>query len=120
TPAGSYPVPVRAKGTGAPDATVSLTLIVIPATIGLSVVPPTTSVFTGSATTTSLVVSRSNFGGAVTFSADALPSGVTVTFDSTAIKGGRATVTSNAASGAAAGTYSITFRATPFGLAAAA
>ena len=120
TPAGTYPVVVRAKGTGVPDATATITLTVVSATIGLSVVPPAANVFTGAATTASLTVSRNNFGGAVTFSADALPAGVTVTFDSATIKGGATIATIAIAPTAAPGTYSIVLRATPVGLVAAA
>jgi len=119
TPAGNYPVTVRAKGSGAPDATSTLTLTVIPAAIGLTIVPPAANVFTGAATIATLAVSRSNFGGTVAFTADATPAGITVTFDSAAISGGAARATI-LASGAAPGTYPIVLRATPVGLAATA
>ena len=120
TAAGTYPVTVRAKDGGVPDATATITLTVVAATIGLSVVPPAANVFTGAATTASLTVSRSNFGGSIAFSTDPLPPGVTVTFDSAAIKGGATTATITVAPSAPPGTYSIVLRATPVGLAASA
>ena len=119
-PAGTYTVTVRAQAAGVPDATSTFALNIVPATIGLAVTPKSANVFAGNSVIASLTLSRSNFSGPVALSADALPSGITVTFDSTTINGGSATATITAAPTVAPGTYSVNLRATPAGLAASA
>jgi hypothetical protein len=117
-PAGTYTVTVRAKASGVPDATSTLAFNILPATIGLAATPKAANLFAGNSVIASLAVSRSNFSGSVALSADALPSGITATFDSATIKGGSAAATITAAPTVAPGTYAVNLRATPAGLAA--
>ena len=117
SPVGSYALIVRASASGVPDATADLTLHIMPAGIALSVAPATAAVFTGSGAVASLSITRSNFGGAVAFSTDPLPAGLSVSFDSLSITGGAAKASISVASAAAPGTYTIALHATPIGLA---
>jgi hypothetical protein len=117
-PAGTYTVTVRAKASGVSDATSTLAFNILPATIGLAATPKAANLFAGNSVIASLAVSRSNFSGSVALSADALPSGITATFDSATIKGGSAAATITAAPTVAPGTYAVNLRATPAGLAA--
>jgi hypothetical protein len=120
SPAGTYQVTVRARATGVPDATATLTLEILRAGIALSAAPTSAVAYTGSGAVSALTIARSNFGGVVALSADPLPAGLAVSFDSSAILGSAAKATITASSSASPGTYTVTLRATPVGLSAAA
>lgn len=120
SPAGTYQVTVRARASGVPDAIATLTLRVLPAAIAFSATPASAVAYTGSATVATLTISRTNFAGAVALSAEPLPSGLAVSFDSSSVMGTAAKATITAASSALPGTYNVTFRATPVGLSSSA
>jgi len=120
SPAGTYQLTIRARANGAPDATATLVLQVLPASIALAIDPPTAIAYTGSATVKALTISRTNFGGTVVLSADPLPAGLGISFDSSSLGGSAAKATVTASSDAVPGTYTLTLHATPVGLAQSA
>jgi endoglucanase len=74
---------------------------------------PSLGIARGGTAATTLSIARTNFTGAVTFSASGLPAGVTVAFNpSTATTGNSVTATFTASSTATLGLASITFTAT--------
>jgi hypothetical protein len=120
TPAGAYPITIRASGSGTPDATVTFTLTVSPASIAFAIAPTTATIAAGASTTSELSITRSDFAGAVTFDAVSVPAGVSVFFDSAAVRGNRATATITVANTVTPGSYAISIRETPSQLAASA
>jgi uncharacterized membrane protein len=123
TAAGTYPITVRATGSGVTAATATFTLTVTAApvpTIALSAAPAAVSVAAGQAGTSTLTITRGGgFTGAVTLTASGAPAGVTVSFATSPATGGTATVTLTTAASTAAGNYPITIRGTATGVAEA-
>jgi endoglucanase len=75
--------------------------------------PAAVSVARGASAGTSIAINRTNFTGAVGFTASGLPSGVTVAFNpSTATTGNSVTATFTASSTATVGTVNVTITAT--------
>jgi hypothetical protein len=116
SPAGDFQLAVRARASGVPDAAAPVTLRIVPASIALSVAPASLTVFTGSGSTTSLAISRSNFTGDVAVTADPLPPGLSISFDSSSVRGNVAKATIAVGSAAAPGTYNVALHAAPIGL----
>jgi len=89
--------------------------------IGLVLSPAAGTVIAGGSTSTSIVLNRVGFTGIVALSAESVPAGVTAAIAATQLVGSAATSTLslNVAAGTAAGTSSITVRATGSGVAAA-
>jgi hypothetical protein len=120
SPPGTFPLALHARASGVPDATAALTLRIVPAGIALSIAPASVAVFTGSVATTSLAISRSNFTGDVAVTADPLPPGLSISFDSSSVRGNVAKATIAVGSAAAPGTYNVALHAAPLGLSTSA
>ncbi len=112
--AGTYPITVRATGTGVSAATATYALTVTSAavpTFTLAAAPTTVSVTAGQQGTSTLTITRSSgFTGTVNLTATGAPTGVTATFAPAAVTGTTSTVTLAVAASTAAGTYPITIR----------
>jgi hypothetical protein len=100
--------------------TIPITITAPSSTIGLTLTPATLSVPVNGNASTTIALARTNFTGDVTFTAENLPTGVTVTFTPNPSTGTGATTTLQlTASGTAvAGTSNITIRATGTGITA--
>ena len=118
--AGTYPITVRATGTGVSAATASYALTVTTAavpTFTLAAAPTTVSVTAGQQGTSTLTITRSGgFTGTVNLTATGAPAGVTASFAPAAVTGGTSTVTLAVAASTTAGTYPITIRGTGTGV----
>jgi uncharacterized membrane protein len=118
--AGTYPITVRATGTGVTAATASYALTVTTApvpTITLAASSGALTVAAGQQGTSTLTITRGGgFAGAVQLAATGAPTGVTTTFSANPVTGGSATVTFAVAAGATPGSYPITIRGTGTGV----
>jgi uncharacterized membrane protein len=114
--AGSYPVTIRAKAAGVPDATADLRLTITAVSVALSIDPASVSVFPGGAAALSTVtLARVGFSGPVSLAAEGMPAGLTVTPEVAAATGSTIGITTTAAASATPGQYAVTIRATPVG-----
>jgi uncharacterized membrane protein len=114
--AGSYPITVRAKGAGIPDATAEVRLNISAVTVALALDPSSVSVFQGGANARSvLTIARTGFTGAVTVAVEGSPTGVSVIAELSTISGATTSITTTASATAAPGQYAVTLRATPVG-----
>ncbi len=117
---GADTISVQASGSGVTAVTATFVLTVLaatPAQYTMSANEAAPSVVQGAGTAILLTLARTNFTGAVTLSANGLPSGVTVAFSPDTVSGNGATVTFTAASGAVTGTWPVILRGTANGLA---
>lgn len=119
--AGSYPITVRATGTGVSAATAQFTLLVTAAatpSFSLSAVPSTVSVVAGQSGSSTLTIARSGgFTGAVQLAAEGAPTGVTASFSVASVTGTTSTLTLAVGTATAPGTYPITVRGSGTGVA---
>ena len=109
TATGTYPITVRASGTGVTAVTGTYTLVVTaaPATgsYTIAVAPTAYSVAPGGSATATVSLARTNFTGSVNLSITGVPAGVTATFAPQNTTASTATMTLNVASTVAPGTY---------------
>ena len=118
--AGTYPLTVRASGTGVTAATATYTLTVTAAptpTFTLTASPTTIELLPGQQALSTLTLTRAGgFTGPIALAAEGVPANVTATFAATPVTGASTTLTLAAAAAAAPGTYPITVRATGTGV----
>lgn len=113
---GASLVRVRGKGTGVPDATATIELVVTPVNVSLSATPREVSVFQGgSATLTTLKLVRTGFSGAVELSVEGAPSGLSVVVPPLKATDDSVTVSITASEGVTPGQYDVTIRGAPPG-----
>lgn len=111
--AGTYPLVVRASGTGVTDRTAALALTVTAApNVVLSVQPAVITVQQGASGTATVTLTRTAFTGAVTLTLAAPPSGVTGIFTPAAPTGVTSTLTLSVGSQVAPGQYTLTIQGT--------
>ncbi len=117
TPGGTYPLTVRASGSGVSDATATFSLTVAAGgSFGLTANPNTLTLARGASSTVAIAVGRlGGFAGNVTLAVQGAPSGVTATLNPTSTTGTTSTLTINASAGAAIGTSTLTVRGTAEG-----
>jgi hypothetical protein len=111
TAVGTYPVTVRASGSGVTDATGSYTLVVSAAPAGasyvLSVAPTAYTAAPGGTASAVVSLARTNFTGSVNLSITGAPAGVTATFAPQNTTASTSAMTLNVASNVAPGTYAF-------------
>jgi endoglucanase len=117
TPSTNYSYTVRAvDGTAkvsAASTAVSATTQAVTQDYSVAASPASVSVARGATASTSIAISRTNFTGAVAFTASGLPAGVTVAFNpSTATTGNSVTATFTASSTATLGAASVVLTGT--------
>lgn len=112
--AGALQTTVRANGQGVQEATASLQIQVEPAPdFALSVDPASVTLAQGESQTAEIQIARSGgFAGAVTLTAEGLPTGVTAAFDPTDPTGATSTLTLTASGSADTGGATITVAGT--------
>jgi uncharacterized membrane protein len=119
--AGSYPITVRATGTGVSAASATSALLVTAAALpsfSLSAAPTAISVVAGQQGTSTLTIARAaGFTGSVTLVAEGAPAGVTASFSASPVTGTSSTLTFTVSAATAAGTYPITVRGSGSGVA---
>lgn len=113
--AGTYNGTVTAAGSGV-TATAAYALTVTEAASSgsytLGATPSPISIERGTSGDVTVAITRTSFAEAVTLAAEGLPGNVTATFDPTAPTGDASTLTLDVASGASAGTSTVTVRGT--------
>ena len=116
-PAGSHDLTIRATGSGvsAVEQTFTLTVTAAPA-FGLAASAASIMVEQETSGDVDLTLTRTNFTGDVTFAVEGAPSGMTTAFDTNPTSGDAATLTVTPDGTVAAGTYTLTVRATADGL----
>lgn len=118
--AGTYPITVRATGTGVTAATASYALTVTAAAVpdfSITAAPTSVTVAAGATASTTITIARSGgFTGPVTFSASGLPANVSLSFAPAPASGTSTVATVTAAASAVAGSYSITVTGTGTGV----
>lgn len=123
--AGTYPIVVRANGTGVTEQTATVTVTVTAAqtpTVSLASNPAALSVQAGASGTSTLTITRGGgFTGDVALTLDTPPAGITGTFAPTTLSGTTltSTLTLSAAANLAPGIYTVTARAAGTGVTAA-
>src|SRR5205814_176182 len=106
---GSYPMTVRGRGTDIPDATVSLTLTVLRASVAISVSAQTVSVFpAGPSATSTVAITRTSFAHGVSLTIEGAPPGLSATTDQSVATGNSATITVAATGTIVLGQYTLT------------
>jgi hypothetical protein len=115
---GTLQATVRASGTGVQQVSATLQIQVAPPPdFSLAVDPTSLTVQQGQSQTAEIQITRSGgFTGAVTLTAEGLPSGVTAAFDPTAPTAGTSSITLTAAGGATLGQASLTIKGTASGV----
>jgi len=115
---GDYTVTVRASGDGVEEQTVSLDVTVtVTGSFSLGVLDPLTVAQGGTSTATALVQRFQGNASNVTLAASGVPSGVTLTIESTPTTSSSTRMSAAATAGAAPGTYTITLTASAAGFA---
>ena len=118
--AGTYPVTVRVKGQGIPDATVAVSAVVTAApaaSFSLSLTPTTLGVAPGGTASTAATITRSGgFSGPITLAVTGAPSGVTTTVSPSPVTAGSAVIDVAANASTALGTYTLTITGTGTGV----
>ncbi|MHB1329069.1 MAG: COG1470 family protein, partial [Gemmatimonadales bacterium] len=114
---GTYPLTVRASGTGVSDATATFSLTVAAAgSFGLTATPNTLTLARGASSTVAIGVGRlGGFAGNVTLAVQGAPSGVTATLNPTSTTGTTSALTINVSGSAAIGASTLTVRGTADG-----
>jgi hypothetical protein len=111
TAVGSYPITVRASGSGVTAVTGTYTLVVSAApaagSYAISVAPAAYTVIPGGSTGAVVSLARTNFTGPVNLSLTGAPAGVTATFAPQNTTASTSTMTLNVASTVAPGTYTF-------------
>lgn len=112
TPGGTYPLTVRASGSGVTDATATFNLIVAAGgTFGLTANPSALSISRGSAGNSTIAIGRlGGFAGEVTLTVAGAPTGVTATLAPAATTGNSSTLTVTVGANAALATSTLTIR----------
>lgn len=109
-PPGSYPVTLRASGSGVSDE-VGIELVVTAAPdYSLDVAPETLTVEQGTSGGAAVTLTRVNLTQGVTLTAEGLPAGMTVTFDPVTVDEDAAEVTVIVGGSVDAGDYEVTIR----------
>lgn len=110
----STPVTIRATGTGVSAATTSVTVNVLqPPGIGIALNPVAATIQQGATAQVAVTLTRlGNYAGAVTLTAENLPTGVTMQQATIAAGTNTATLTFNAAANATLGVGAVVIRAT--------
>ncbi len=118
TVVGSYPITVRATGTGVSAQSVSFTLSVTAAPAqNYTLSASTVSAQQGTTGTSTVSITRTgNFAGTVNLAVTGLPNGVSASFNPTAATGTSSTLSLVVGGGAAVGSYSLTVTGTATGL----
>jgi hypothetical protein len=122
--AGSYPVAIKASGTGVTLAAATLTLTVTAPppptpTLGLTLTPATTSIVAGtSGTSAAAIVRGGGFTGPVTLTAAGAPNGMTIAYSRGTIPdtASTSTLTVTVGSGVAPGPYTVVVTAAGTGV----
>ncbi len=122
--AGSYPLAIKASGTGVTLAAATLTLTVTAPppptpTLGLTLTPATTTIVAGtSGTSAAAIVRGGGFTGPVTLTAAGAPSGMTIAYSRGTIPdtASTSTITVTVGSGVAAGPYTLVVTAAGTGV----
>jgi hypothetical protein len=117
-PAGTLQANVRASGTGVQQVSATLQIQVAPPPdFSLEVNPTSLTVRRGESQTTEVQITRTGgLTGAVTLSAEGMPTGVTATFDPAAPTSNTSVLTLTAAGGATLGQASVTIKGTASGV----
>ena len=117
TPGGTYPLTVRASGSGVTDATATFNLTVAAAgSFGLTANPSTLSLARGASSTVAIAIGRlGGFVGNVSLAVQGAPSGVTATLNPTSTTGTTASLAISVGAGAALGASTLTVRGTADG-----
>lgn len=112
TTAGTYPITVKASGSGVSDVstTYNLTVSANAQSYTLSAAPTAVSIAAGASGTATININRSAFTGAVTLSVPTPPSGITATFAPNATTTNSSTATLNVAAGTATGLNTVTIK----------
>jgi hypothetical protein len=112
----SYPVTLRAKSNGVPDATATIVLTITPAGIAITLSPASLQIAAGASASVALAISRTSFSGPVAITAEGVPAGVAITPSPANPTGSASTLVITTTAGAVAGDYPVSIRATPAGL----
>ncbi|MEO8623042.1 MAG: hypothetical protein ABI625_18350 [bacterium] len=112
---GTYTVSLRGAAAGLTDRLASFTVTVIADPIQL-IALSNVSGFQRSAGTANIVVNRGGYSGAITLTAEGLPTGVSASFQTVASSSGVTTVTLTTGPSAPPGVYTVTIRATGTGV----
>ncbi len=107
---GTFPLTVRARGTGVADVTASYSLTVTATTgssYSIAVAPTAVSVLPGASTPVVVTLNRTGFVGSVFLALTGAPAGVTGTFSANNITTNTATMTLNVGAAVAAGIYTV-------------
>ena len=113
---GAYSVRLTGAGTGVPDATATIELVVTPVNVSLSASPRELSVFQGSsASLTTVKIVRTGFTGPVALSVEGAPPGISVVVPSAKATDDSVTANVTAAASASPGRYDVTIRGAPPG-----
>jgi hypothetical protein len=107
---GGWTLTVRASGTGVPDASASLALVVEAAPAYALSAPGSVSLEQGKSTDVTITIDRTNFTGAVSLSVVGAPAGLATSVSPAAPTGAAATLTLDAAGDPAPGLYPLTVR----------
>jgi hypothetical protein len=111
----TYTVTVRATAAGLTDRTATLTVTVIPDAIQL-LVQSGVSGFQGTTGTSSILVNRGTFAGAIALTAEGLPTGATASFTPLTSTSASTTLTLVVGPTVPTGTYAVTIRASAAGV----
>jgi hypothetical protein len=118
--AGTYTATLRASASGVPDATTNIDIVVTTAGIALSLSPTSLTLFPGTSGTVTAAITRTDFSGNVAVSTENVPAGFTTGVSQFSSASSSAAVSVTVGATVAAGNYTLTIRATPIGLSAAA
>lgn len=117
--AGTYPITVRANGTGVAEATATLSVTISAAAdYAVTLSPSTVSVAPGAQGTSTIGITRSGgFTGALSFAfATSPPTGMIVSLPATALTGSAAAITVSVGAQVAPGSYPLTINVTGTGV----
>jgi hypothetical protein len=120
TAPGPHTVTLRGTGISGPHAMTTFVLRVAAAGITLALAPTALTLQPGGTSTSTATVTRTAYPGAVTFSAENVPPGLTVTPSPATTTGPGTTLTAMASGAAVPGQYDVIVRATPDALGAGA
>ncbi len=110
-----YTLTITGKAPGIADKTASLKLTVLLVDFSLKAEPAVVTLAPGGSATTTVTITRTNLPDPVSFTAKAVPAGLSVKFDPVSATGDRTVLTISAAADAAPGTYSFTVEGTAAG-----
>ena len=108
--AGTHAVTIRARGTGVPDAVVSLELVVQPTTLAIGLSPSSLSLFAGTTTTSTLSIARTGAEIPVDVSILGAPAGLSVSIVGSPASATSVGIAVTATSSIAPGQYPVVVR----------